>query len=499
MSGPILELEHITKRFPGVAALDDVSVTIESGEVHGLVGENGAGKSTLVNIIAGVHKPNSGQIRLDGEPVAFDHPIDSLSQGIAVIHQELTLMPALSIAENIFLGRLPRRERTGLVDWDQLHRRAREVLERIGLELDPEAPVRLLSTGLQQQVEISRALAMEPKLLIMDEPTSALTEPEVEHLFDVVQRLTAEGLTVIFISHRLEEVREIAERLTVLRDGKVILTRELGEISSEDLAEAMLGHALHQETELEAEESTGTPLLTVKNLTRHGKFEKVSLDVHRGEIVGLAGLLGAGKTEVLRAIYGADSVDDGAIYVDAESVQIRSPRTAIRHGIYLVPEDRKEEGLVLSMSVAENITLPYLDHISNVGFLTHDMQAPVVDEYVNQLNIKTPNRKQKVQFLSGGNQQKIILARWLSMEPRILLLDQPTRGVDIGAKEEIYSLMHSLIRSGVGILFVATEMPEYMRVCDRIYVMRNGQITDELNAANCTERDLFLATVGGTD
>jgi len=491
---PILELQNITKRFPGVTALDDVSVAIYPGEVHALLGENGAGKSTLMNIVGGIYRPDGGQILLDGAPVRFRSPEDSIDAGIAFIHQELSLVPALSVAENLFLGHLSRRRMTRLVDWERVFSDARAVLQRNALDLDPHIPVRELSTGLQQQVEIARALALNPKVVIMDEPTSALSEHEVGILLQTIRRLASEGIAIIFISHHMDEVRQIADRLTVLRDGKHILTKLLKAVTSEELAEAMLGHAL--ETQMVRPSSTQTPALTVRGFSSVGAFADIDFHVYQGEIVGIAGLLGAGKTELLRAVFGADRPDSGELLIDDQPVTIQSPRDAIRHGIFLVPEDRRHDGLVGVMSVAENITLPYLSRVSRAGFLNKRQMAGLVDDYIQRLSVRTPNRDQKLMNLSGGNQQKVILARWLSMEPRILLMDQPTRGIDIGAKEEIYQLMYNLAQSGVAIVFVGTEIPELLRICNRIYVMRSGKMVAELEGAQCTEQDLHLATVG---
>ena len=431
---PILELHHITKRFPGVTALDDVSLAIFPSEVHALLGENGAGKSTLMNIIGGVYRPDMGQIVLDDRPVRFRSPEESITAGIAFIHQELSLVPALSIAENLLLGRLPRRKVTRLVDWERVYAQARDILQRNALDLDPRLPVREFSTGVQQQIEIARALALNPKVVIMDEPTSALSEHEVGILLQTIRRLASDGIAIIFISHHMDEVRKIADRLTVLRDGRHILTKLNQTISSEELAHAMLGHALAAQTMRPP--GTQTPALTVRGFTSAGQFEQIDFHVHQGEIVGIAGLLGAGKTELLRAIFGAERPDLGELRIDDQVVTISSPRDAIRLGMYLVPEDRRHDGLVGVMSVTENITLPYLPRVSRTGFLKKRQMASIVDDYIERLSVKTPGRDQKLMNLSGGNQQKVILARWLSMKPRILLLDQPTRGIDIGAKRD---------------------------------------------------------------
>lgn len=506
VNDPTLELRNVSKSFPGVRALKRASVSILRGEVHALLGENGAGKSTMVKIIGGEYSPDEGTIILEGEEVRLRDPRDSLNKGIGIIHQELMLVPELSVAENIFLGRYPRRMFAG-VQWTELRRHAQQILEQIGLNVDPDTIVSQLPTGAQQQVEIARAISMHPKLLIMDEPTSALAEQEVRRLFEVIRGLKEEGLTVIYISHHLEEIWEIADRLTVLRDGKVVFTRAATEVSETELAEAMVGRELSkfESTKTTVENNvasgndekvtSGEPRLTVRGLT-NATLRDINIEVNPGEVVGLGGALGSGRTELLRAIYGADQITDGEILINNTEVHIGSPAIAIRHRIYLLPEDRKQEGLLLDMSVADNISLPYIDRLTNLGFVSRGSQASVADRFVNRLKIKTPGLNQRVENLSGGNQQKTILARWLSMEPRVLLLDQPTRGVDIGAKEEIYELIQELAKSGVAVLFVATELPELLRVCDRIYVMRNGMIAQEFAAPGCSEEDLFLAAVG---
>jgi len=486
----VLELSDISKSFPGVNVLNGVNFALRAGEIHALLGENGAGKSTLVNLIGGVFPPDAGEIRIMGRPVHLKGPHDSIRNGISIIHQELSLVPDLSVAENIFLGRFP----DGWVNWRKLHRQAEEILERIGLSIHPGTPVRYLSTGKQQLVEIARAIAFHPRILIMDEPTSALTEYEVQTLFGIIRRLSSEGLAVIYITHHMDEVWELSHKVTVLRDGRVIFTKDIEECTPHDIAEAMLGHKLAGERKRRL--MTGDTVLEVRNLSAKGRFRDVNIRIAGGEIVGIAGQLGAGKTELIRAIYGADPFDAGEIIVAGETVKFGSPRDSILRGMYMVPENRKSGGLVLDMNVGENMTLPYLDKISRLGFLSQKKQHEIVDSYIRKLNIKTTGADKKIRYLSGGNQQKVILSRWIGMNPRILLLDQPTRGIDIGSKEEIYEIMHQLAESGVGILFVATETHELLRVCDRIYVMRDGMIVREFHGEECTEKDLALAMLG---
>jgi ribose transport system ATP-binding protein len=490
---PILELRNVSKAFPGVQALQRASFAVERGEVHALLGGNGAGKSTIVNIVAGHFAPDDGEVVIDGCPVRLHRPRDSIAQGISVIFQELFLVPDLSVAENIFLGRLPRRS-WATVDWRELDKQAEIVLRRLGLAISPRAMVGELSTGVQQQVEIARAITAAPKILVMDEPTSALTAHEIDRLFEVVDTLKAQGITLIFISHNLDEVWRISDRMTVLRDGKVVLTCATGEMTPKRLAEAMVGHELRAGASVVHRER-GEAKLVLKGLTnRH--LANVSLEVGRGEVVGLAGALGAGRSELLHAIFGLDALEAGEVFLEGRPCTAGSPRAAIRQGVYLVPEDRKTAGLILSMSVAENITLPYAGELSVLGFVSRKRRAEITGRYVDQLGIKTPSLRQRVLNLSGGNQQKVVLARWMSMKPEVLLLDQPTRGLDVHAKEEVYALMRRLAGQGVAILFAATELAELIQVCDRIYALRSGEIVREFPvAAACTEQQILLASI----
>jgi ABC-type sugar transport system ATPase subunit len=488
---PLLSLEGVTKRFPGTVALDGASFTLRAGEVHGLLGENGAGKSTVVNLIGGILRPDDGRILVRGTPVEFTRPRDSLAQGIALIHQELSLLEDLSVAENVFVGRLPRRGPR--VDWAALRRRTAGALDRIGLRVDPDCPVRLLSTGEQQQGEVAKALAREPDLLVMDEPTSALGEHDAQQLLDIVRKLAADGLAVLFISHRMAEIRAVTDRITVLRNGSVVLTRPTEGLSAGELAEAMMGRQV--DTVRRGASAPGPPALVLRGVTT-AEVADVDLEIRQGEIVGLAGAMGAGRTELMRAIYGADHLVRGELALGGQPVRVGSPADAVRLGIFLVPEDRKREGLILGMSAADNVALPYLGHLARAGLVSRPAQAAIVDRLVERLGIKVASLRQPVRELSGGNQQKIILARWLSMSPRVLLFDQPTRGLDLGAKEDVYRIAGDLAEAGVAVLFVATELPELLRVCDRIYVMRDRRVAAELRASECTEHDLFLATAG---
>lgn len=495
MEEPILKLQNIRKNFPGINVLKDVNVSFKKGEIHSILGENGAGKSTLMNIIAGVLKPDSGKIFMEGNFSSFANPRDCLEKGIAYIHQELSLIPALSIAENIFLGHLPIRKNFKVVNWSKLYYQTIEILAKLNLNVNPRTLIRNLSTGQRQQVEIARALALNPKILIMDEPTSALSKKEIESLFEIVKKLSLDGLTVIFISHKLGEVMDISNRITVLRDGKIILTKEKKDVTRKELAEAMLGHELKIARNLNI--NLGNIILSVEKLSSDNYFKDITFHLAKGEIIGIAGQLAAGKTELLRAIYGLDSFDSGNIKIDGKVIDEHSPYNSIKKGIYLVTEDKKDDGLVLDMSISENITLPYLKKLSMAGFISETKQSKIVKKYINKLKIKTSSEKKVVKQLSGGNQQKVVLSRWLSIEPSILLLDQPTRGIDIGVKEEIYQMMQQLSESGVAMVFVATEIPELLRVCNRIYVMRNGEFVDEFDGSTCNENKIVWSMVGG--
>ena len=494
---PILELRNISKTFPGVQALRQAALSVERGEVHALLGGNGAGKSTLVNIIAGRFPPDEGEILIDGQVVRLNQPRDSIAKGISVIYQELVLVPELSVAENIFLGRLPKNN-GAMVDWRRLESQAADALGRLGLDISPGTMVSRLSTGAQQQVEIARAITANPKILVMDEPTSALTEHEVDRLFEVVRVLKAQGITVIFISHHLDEVWEITDRMTVLRDGTAVMTKPTFEVSAADLAEAIIGHEV-QTVLARASRRRGEQALTLDQIS-NDRLRDVNLTLHKGEVVGLAGALGAGRTELLNAIYGIDPVQSGEIRLSGRPIAPAGPADAIREGIYLVPEDRKGAGLVLDMSVVDNITLPYLGDVSVAGFVARGRQAGVAGRLVDQLGIKTPGVRQRLVNLSGGNQQKVVLARWMSMEPKVLLLDQSTRGLDIQAKEEVYGLVRGLAERGVAILFAATELAEFIQLCDRLYVIRDGEIVREFqSAAACTEKEILLASIADDD
>ena len=494
---PLVEVRGISKRFPGIRALVDVSLAVGHGEVLALIGENGAGKSTLLKILAGVQPADSGSILVAGQPVRFRGVEDALGQGIALIHQELNLADNLDLAGNIFLGREPRR--FGLLDLAAMRREAAGWLTMVGLDLDPATPLADLPIGRQQLVEIAKALSTRARLLIMDEPTSSLSAHETETLFRVVKDLQSRGVSVIWISHRLGEVKELADRVVVLRDGRnagEITAR--AEIQHEQMIRMMVGRDIDRLTRRPSH-PPGEVLLAVRDLRTpaHPKHA-VSLEVRAGEIVGIAGLVGAGRTELLTTLFGITPPVAGELRVAGRPVTLRTPSDAIRAGVALVPEDRKQEGLVLGMTVRDNISLVALWPESRGGLINFAHERRLAAEMIAALAIKTPGDHQAVQFLSGGNQQKVVLGKWLAMEPKVLLLDEPTRGIDVGAKAEIYDLVHRLAGTGTAVLFVSSEMEEILALADRALVMHEGRLAGGLSREELTEENLMRLAAGGT-
>ena len=486
----LLQVRDLSKSFPGVQALDGVRMDVARGQVHALMGENGAGKSTLVNILAGLHRPDSGSIHFKDGPVRIRNPHNALQLGVAMIHQELLVFPEMTVAENIFMGHEPVLGRTGWIDRGRMHDEARVLLERLGVSLSPARKLKELSVAQMQTVEIAKALAHRADLIIMDEPTSAISELEVQALFKVIRDLKAQGVAVIYISHRMEEIFQIADVVTVLRDGQYVATHPVGELSTQQLIALMVGRELGT---LEAGEpaTPGEVVLSVSGLTRPGKFRDVQLQVRRGEVVGLAGLMGAGRTEVLHAIYGLEPATRGVIEVDNRPVRIRNPRDGVRCGMALVGEDRRETGLVLTMSVQHNLTLSSLQRCVRGPFIDSGEEQRIVTGQIGTLRIRTPSPGQIVRNLSGGNQQKVVMGKALLTEPQILLLDEPTRGIDIGAKMEIYALIRQLAREGKAILLVSSELPEILALTDRLLVMREGIVTAELEARQTTQEEIM--------
>jgi ABC-type sugar transport system ATPase subunit len=507
---PLLRVERISKSFPGVLALQDVSLEIHAGEVLGLVGENGAGKSTLMKILSGVYTPDGGQILLDGQPVSIHDPRHAQRLGISIIYQEFNLMPNLSVEENVFVGRQP--NSTGIVRWRNLRRQTQELLDQLGVQLDPSAIVRDLSVAEQQMVEIAKALSMNARLVIMDEPTSALTDTEVTALFAIIRGLKERGLAVIYISHRLDEIFTVCDRVTVLRDGQLAGDLQIGEATPDRLVRLMVGRPLGdlfrpEEAErriASLRERAPAPVLEVRGLGRTGTvrdasaivLEDISFSLRPGEIVGLAGLVGSGRTEVARAIFGADRYDRGEILVNGQLVRIRSPRQAIALGIGLVPEDRKLQALVLKLAIRENLGLSILRRLSRFGVMRLSAERALARELVTSLRVRTPSIEQKVLNLSGGNQQKVVIAKWLALHPKILIMDEPTRGIDIGAKAEVHALMHQLAADGVAILMISSELPEILNMSDRVLVMSSGRIAGELARGDATQESVMRLATG---
>ncbi len=494
MSEFVLEMRNIVKRFPGVLALDNVQFDLRPREVHCLVGENGAGKSTLMKILSGAQPMDSGEIRLSGERVDIHSPHHAQQLGISMIYQEFNLSPYLSVAENIFLGREPRIGKTPFINWSKMYADAREVLGRIRVEIDVRKPVNECSVAQQQMVEIAKAISFNSKIIVMDEPSATLTDHELRALFDLIRTLRRQDIGLVYISHRLEEIFEIGDRLTVMRDGQYIGTHAVCDLKRDDIIRMMVGRELKDEFPKEIF-TPGAERLRVEGLSRHGAFNNVSFSLRAGEIVGLTGLVGAGRTEVARAIFGADTPDAGTLTLDGKPVTVASPQDAIRQGIGLLTEDRKGQGLVLGMTVRENTTLANLKSLVRILFVDRRRERAITEQYVKELQIKTPSIEQSAQNLSGGNQKKVVLAKWLFTESKILIFDEPTRGIDVGAKVEIYKLMNDLARRGACILMISSELPEVLGMCDRILVMHEGRLAGELSRAEATqERIMQLAT-----
>ncbi|MFM7071272.1 MAG: sugar ABC transporter ATP-binding protein [Planctomycetota bacterium] len=497
MAAPLLEVCRVTKRFPGVVAIDGVSLELRAGEVVGILGENGAGKSTLMKILAGVQQPDEGELRINGVRVQIDSVRSAIDRGIALIHQELNLADNLDVGANVFLGREPRR--FGLIDRRRIDSETRQYLARVGLDVDPRTPTASLAIGQQQLVEIAKALSASARILIMDEPTSSLSSHEAARLFEVVKDLRSKGVCIVYISHRLGEVKELADRVVVLRDGRNAggLTRE--EITHDAMVRLMVGRDLSQ-FYAHTPHPPGDVVLEVEGL-RTATWPDEPLDFHlrSGEIVGVAGLVGAGRTEMLRALFGIDRRAGGTIRVGGQPLRLETPHDAIRAGVALVPEDRKQQGLVLEMAVRENIGLAgLLRNRRPGGLLNFATERRDTAEMIRKLKIKTPHAEQIVQYLSGGNQQKVVLGKWLALSPRVLLLDEPTRGIDIGAKQDIYSLMEELASRGVAILFVSSEMEEILGMSDRTLVLHEGRLAGELRRSQLSEEAVMHLATGNT-
>jgi rhamnose transport system ATP-binding protein len=491
---PVLALEGVSKSFGAVRALRDVSLRLYAGEAHALAGENGAGKSTLIKALAGVHRPDSGTVLLDGAPVVFHGPADARDAGVAVIYQEPTLFPDLSIAENIFVGRQPRRS-FGRVDHKSVRQATADLFRRLGVDLDPDQPARGLSIADQQLVEIAKALSFDARVLIMDEPTAALTGSEVARLFGVVRALREDGAAVLFISHRLEEVFQLCQRVTTLRDGAWIASEPVDGLTEDDLVRRMVGRDL-DELYPKQDAEVGEVALSVRRLTREGVFTDVSFDVRRGEIVGLAGLVGAGRSEVARAVFGVDRWDAGEVEVDGRPLKSGAPSLAMAAGLALVPEDRREQGLVMEMSIERNINLTGLRATTRAGLMNRGAERSRAVDWAVRLQVKYARLADVVGTLSGGNQQKVVLAKWLATGPRVLIVDEPTRGIDVGTKAEVHRLLSQLAADGLAVLMISSDLPEILGMADRVLVMHEGRLAADIPRAAATEESVMAAATG---
>jgi ribose transport system ATP-binding protein len=492
-TAPLLQMRGICKRYPGVVALDDVAFELRRGEVHVLLGENGAGKSTLMKILSGACARDGGEIVLDGRSVALASPREAQAAGISTIYQEFTLVPHLTAAENIFLGREPVRG-IGIIDRRRLVADAERLLTSLGISIDPDVPVHRLGVAEQQMVEVAKALSIEARILVMDEPTSALTESEIERLFAAIRRLTAEGTAVVYISHRMEELSRIGHRATVLRDGRFIATVALP-AAVPDLVRLMANRDIRDHYPPPTRKRRAE-ILRVEAVSRGARLRNVSFTLHRGEILGVAGLLGAGRTELARVIFGADTPDSGRVLLDGTPLRLRAPSDAIRAGIGLVPEDRKRQGLVLGRSVASNLSLPQLSRLARAGVVSRSRESELASRWIGELRIKTPSQATRALTLSGGNQQKVVLGKWLAAGADVLIVDEPTRGIDVAAKMEIYTLLDRLAADGAGIIMISSELPEVIGMSDRILVMHQGQVRALVDARDATQESVLHAALG---
>jgi rhamnose transport system ATP-binding protein len=498
---PILELENISKNFPGVRALDNVRFSMEAGEVHALLGENGAGKSTLIKIISGVYKPDAGTIHFDGQPIVFNNPREAQAHGIATIYQELSLYPELTVAENIFMGHAPKRSigPFKLVDWNTINTRAQEILASLNIhDMDVRRKVGSLNVGNRQRVEIAKALSINARVLIMDEPTAALTEADVERLFDIVRLLKQRGVGIIYISHRLQEVFELADRVTVLRDGQYVNTKLVSETREPELVSMMVGRTIDNLFP----KLPGNPsktVLEVRSLNRAPTTQNISFTVRAGEIVGMAGLVGSGRSELAQVIFGITPADSGDILIDGQKVNIRGPGQAVKLGIAYVPEDRGTQGLIRQMNIRENASLAVLRSLSRASFINFGGERTLARDSIKQMSIRAYSAEQIVNKLSGGNQQKVVISKWLASKPKLLIMDEPTRGIDVGAKSEIHRLMSELaVQQGLAVLMISSELPEVLGMSDRVLVMREGRLVAEFTREEATQERVVTAMMSET-
>jgi len=494
MDGNILEMQRISKKFPGVQALDEVDFSCMHGVVHALVGENGAGKTTLMKILAGAYRPDQGRIFVEGKEVALSSPKEAQKFGISIIYQEFNLIPELNVAENIFLGREPLR-RKGFIDRSLLFGRAKELLDQLGANIDLYTRAKNLSVAQQQMVEVAKALSLNADIIIMDEPSAVVSGRELESLFQIIRSLKEKGKAIIYISHRIEEIFQISGHATVLKDGKLVGSVKTDEVDKATIIRMMVGRSL-AETFPPKEVGEKKEILTLEDVCKDDTLKEISINVYSGQILGIAGLVGSGRTELARAIFGAERIDKGKIWFNGVEVKKATPKEAITRGIGFVTEDRKREGLVHSLPVSNNLTFPILNRIQRWFFIKDEEEKKISTRCVREFNIMTPSINQEVQYLSGGNQQKVILAKWTNANPKLIIMDEPTRGIDIGAKSEVYKLMRMLAKQGTAIIMISSELPEILGMSDRILVMHDGRIVGELSSTEATEEDILMMATG---
>ena len=494
LDNSLLEVKNISKEFPGVRALSHVDLKLMPGEVRALVGENGAGKSTLIKIISGVYQPTEGEIFINGNREEIVDPYFALKKGIVPVHQEINLEPYLMVSENIFIGRQPK-NKVGLIDYKKMNADASKWLSELGVLVDPTLPLGMASIAERQMVSIARAVSLDVKVIIFDEPTSSLTQKEIDCLFQVIKRLKEKKIGIIYISHRLEEVFQICDSITIMRDGVVVANKLLKDINTASIIKMMIGRDL-KDMYIKTKAEIGKPVLEVKNISVKGILNNISFTLRSGEIIGVSGLVGAGRTELARALFGDLPISAGQILIDGKLIKARSPKDFIRSGIGLIPEDRKDQGLVTELSVAKNISMTIFKFISRFGIINQKKETNIARDYVNQLSIKTPSIDQEVKFLSGGNQQRVVIAKWLATNPKILIVDEPTRGIDVGAKAEIYKLLNDLSHQGVAILMISSEIPEIMAMSDRVLVIYQGRVRAELESKKINEEVIMWYATG---
>lgn len=499
MSDYFVELKNITKRFPGVVALKNMSLQIKPGEIRGLIGENGAGKSTLIKVLTGVHSADEGEIYVNGKKVEFKHPNEAKNAGIACVYQELNIVKLLSVTDNVFMGNTVRKKGSPLLDYSYMHEKTHEMMTLLGQEVNPKRLCGTLGMGVQQMVEIARALVLNAKLIIMDEPTSSLGEKEVKQLFETIRKLKESGVAILFVSHKLEELFELCDTVTVMRDGEHVFTDDMKNVTSEKLISSMVGHTLNEQYPKVSTKRT-TEALRVEHLNEFGVLKDISFTAYHGEILGFAGLVGAGRTETFRAIFGADSLDGGNIFVSGKKVRIKSPKDAIKYRIAFLTEDRSTQGLIQSNTVRTNLILASMKKFQKGPWLIDSKITKTADENVKSMEIKTSGLNVQVGELSGGNKQKVVIGKWINTDADIYIFDEPTRGIDVGAKVEVYGIMNKLVQEGKCVIMVSSELPEILGMSDRVIVMRSGRIMAEVEAHSnhFNQEDIMKAAWGGT-